>query len=355
MSQLVKIEIEKLIHGGAGLGIVSGKKIFVPFSAPGDVLDIKITADHGGWAEGKIVKIIHPSDCRVEPKCPVFGSCGGCQWQHISYDAQLLGKKNILCETLERIGKLPSPCVFETLPSPQEWHYRNRIQLHVDSKGRVGFYRARSKEIVEFESCAIADKHINRELAQHRLEFAKRGKGVSLHVEEKEGSFAQVNTAQNGQLKPKLLEWLCERPHETVLELYAGSGNFTFAIAKIAKHIVASDIDKRAIEAAKQRQLCNGICNIEFAYSSAARSVLKFGERCDVVLVDPPRKGCVDVVGDIAKLKPQTILYISCDPATLARDAVFLVENGYCLKKSLPIDMFPQTFHIESLTMFVAD
>ena len=366
MTQPLRITIEKLVHGGSGMGGAEGKRIFVPYSAPGDVLDVEVKTDHGGFAEGQIVSVVKPAPCRAEPRCPVFGLCGGCQWQHLSYETQLEAKRGILKETLSRIGKIQSPEVMETLPSPKQWNYRNRIQLHVDSKGRVGFYRQKSKEVVEFGGCAIADERINEELRRRREEIAARDRGIAIcadggggtaRLASKEscaagGSFAQVNTEQNENLKAVVAEWLGEVPHETVLELYAGSGNLTFPCARVAGCIFASDVDARAIASAREKQAALGICNVEFSCAAAGKATAKLRGRCDAVLVDPPRKGCGEVIGDVTALKPASVLYVSCDPATLARDALALAGAGFRLKRSLPIDMFPQTFHVESLNLF---
>lgn len=347
----MKIKIEKLTHGGSGIGEIDGKKVFVPFSAPGDLLDVEIIDDHDSFAVAQVVSLEEESPCRVTPKCPVFGKCGGCQWQHISYESQLKWKKIILSDSLERIGKIENPNVLNTLPSPKEWNYRNRIQLHIDSKGHVGFYRPNSKEIVEFDECVIAEDKLNHELKLNRTEFSKRDRGVALRLNDDDESFAQINTGQNENLKKLIIEWLKDRPNEIICELHAGSGNFTFELAKIAKRVVASDIDGRAIRTAVEKQQRLDIRNIEFVCAPANRATKRLHGLCDAVLVDPPRKGCAEAIDAIVALKPKTILYISCNPATLARDISTLKTHGFELVKTLPVDMFPQTFHIESLSI----
>jgi len=328
---------------------VEGKIVFVPLSAPGDILDIEITADHGSFAEGSIKTVLEPSVDRVKPECPVFGSCGGCQWQHLSYETQLSWKKKILQESLERIAKIANPDVDDTLASPLHWNYRNRIQLHVSKTGKVGFHRTKSREIIEFDRCLIADDRINYELSERREEFRKRDRGISLRVE-KGPAFIQVNTAQNEQVGKIIVDWMRSVAHSFVLELYAGAGNFTFQIAKIADRVVASDVDKNAISLAKKTALSLGAGNVEFIASHSAKAAGRMKGRCDAVFLDPPRKGAASALPDIVKLSPENIFYMSCDPATMARDVRFLSSSGYRFVKSLPIDMFPQTFHLESLT-----
>jgi 23S rRNA (uracil1939-C5)-methyltransferase len=345
----MQLRIDKLVHGGAGLGSSEGKAIFVPFAAPGDVLEVEITADHGRHAEARIVRLIEPAPCRVSPRCPVFGICGGCQWQHLAYDAQLSWKREILAETIERIGRIAAPHVLPALAAPSPWHYRNRIQLHVDRQGRVGFYRPHTNEVVEFDSCAIAEDAVNRELTARRAEIARRDRGIALKSGEGEG-FVQVNTAQNERLQTLVAGWLAEVPHEEVVELYAGSGNFTFAIAKVAGRVFASDIDGRAVRAAQERQASQGICNVQFRCLPAERA-LRGHVHCDALFLDPPRKGAAEAIFAIVAAGPAAILYLSCDPATLARDLRAFADAGYRLERCQPIDMFPQTFHIESLSL----
>lgn len=382
---MVQLKIEKLTHGGNGLGEVDGKKVFVPFSAPGDVLEIEIVKDHGSYAEGCLLEIIELAPCRVEPPCPVFGECGSCQWQHISYATQLEWKQKILKETLERIGKVENPNVLPTLPSPKEWNYRNRMMLHVDSKGRIGFYKPKSKEVVEFERCYIAEEELNNQLNARRDEIAKRDRGISLRMKHPGGDtsscdvsppgcemvhFAQVNNAQNEQVKEVITEWIGKVPHETVIELYAGSGNFTFPIATVADKVITLEIDGRAVKWAREHAENEGIKNITFHRlpsdrlrevfhpptlklrrgSAPPKASLHKGHP-DVVFLDPPRRGAAETIDAIIDLKPSIIIYMSCDPATMARDIRKLMESGWKFQKSLPVDMFPQTFHIESLTL----
>jgi len=348
----MQITVEKLVHGGHGIGQYDGRRVFVPYSAPGDVLAVEIAEERSGVLFCRVSQIITPAPCRVSPRCPVFGQCGGCQWQHIDYGEQLKWKRAILVEALERIGKISNSTVLDTIPSPSQWNYRNRIQLHVDSEGRIGYYRSRSKDVVEFESCLIAEEDINRELAARREELCRRNRGVAIRLSGEAG-FSQINTAQNKRLAELLCAWLGELPHESVLELYAGAGNFTFALAGIAGHVTASDIDGRAVRAAQLRMETERATNIQFACMPADRAARRHGKGCDAVVVDPPRKGCAEAVDAIAEAGPASILYISCDPATLARDAHALGNRGYKLVRSQPIDMFPQTFHIESLSLFI--
>ena len=346
------VKIEKLVYGGEGVGFMNGKVVFVPFSAPDDILDINIISDRGAWCRGKISKIIKPAACRVVPKCPVYGACGGCDWQHISYDVQTIWKRDILVESLERIGRINSPFVSSTVPSPEIWNYRNRIQLHVNRSGRVGFYRSGSHEIVEFKRCAIADERINEILDKNRSTISQRDRGIALRVGGDE-SFSQVNTEQNENIKKILCKWLSDIGCQNIMELHAGSGNFTFDICKTCEQVFASELDGRAVESAKRKMEKLSIVNVEFIRASALRAIKDMNQnlKYDAILLDPPRKGCFEIIDTVITRGIKNIIYISCDPATLARDIAKLVEGGYKHVESIPIDMFPQTHHIESINL----
>ncbi len=347
----MNITIETLIHGGQGAGQVDGKWIFVPFSVPGDELTITIVQDKGSYAIGQIETIVMPSPNRISPKCSVFGTCGGCQWQHIDYDTQLLWKKRILKDSLTRIAKLSSPTVHDTIASPNVWNYRNRVQLHIRDK-KIGFYRPKSYEIVEFDSCDIAADEINQQLQAGRNEFRKRDRGIALKLSDGP-SFAQINTEQNENLRELIVATAKKYAHDHIVELYAGGGNFTFALSKIASTIIACDVDAKGIDIANQVKQSTKVSNVNFIQSDAKRVASMIHTSCDMVILDPPRKGCADAIDAIASLDPQTIIYVSCNPATLARDIIDFTKHGYEFQYSQPLDMFPQTFHVESVNVLV--
>lgn len=324
----MEIKIEKLVYGGAGVGFVDRMPIFVPMTVPGDVVECKIVKQWKGYAECSLQRVIQSSQNRVTPKCEHFGRCGGCQWQHIDYATQILWKQIIVEEQLERIGKFKSPNVLPTIPSPKAWNYRSRISLHKDKNGKVGFYAQGSHDLIEIKECLIAD--VNNKVG--KSEF-----------------FTQVNPLQNENLKEMVLSITKEGKHKSVLELYCGSGNLTFPLSSIVGEITASDSDKEAINHATK----SGIKNIRFLHMSAKKTLeyaLKEGMKFDSLLIDPPRDGCKDILELIVDLNPKSIVYVSCNPSTLARDLRFLADRGHQFKSVQPIDMFPQTFHIETIT-----
>ena len=350
----MEVRIEKLVFGGKGLANHEGRTVFVPLTAPGDLAKIEIVKENKDFDEGKLVELIEPAKIRVSPKCPVFGKCGGCQWQHLSYDAQLKWKKKIIIETWERIAK-KSVEVEDVIPSEKQWHYRNRIQLHVNVLGKIGFHASSSHKIVEFDKCLIADERLNKQLDEKRDIMKAWRKGLGLKIEDErdcDGSFAQVNTLQNENLKKIVRDFVKKSNSDFVLELYSGGGNLTFAIADTAKKIVASDIDKRAVAGANERVKAKEIENVEFEWGDAEKITQNHEGEIDLVLLDPPRIGAKDTIKWIAKANPKNIIYVSCDPATLARDSIKLFDAGYEIIKCQPLDMFPQTFHVENVALF---
>jgi tRNA/tmRNA/rRNA uracil-C5-methylase (TrmA/RlmC/RlmD family) len=333
----INLKIEKLIYGGLGAGFVDRLPVFVPMTVPGDEVECEIVRKHKGYAEGRAIKIVAASPNRVTPKCEYVGSCGGCQWQHLDYATQILWKELILEEQLTRIGKIREPNVLPTIPSPKIWNYRGRVKLHRDDQGRSGFYAMGTNELVEIEDCLIAGKDC-------------------LRSGDEDPVFTQVNPAQNENLKALVAGIVKELKASKVLELYCGNGNLTFPIAKAVDFVEAGDADKRAIGNAKATAQELAVKNVEFLGLSASamlRAFLKAGKKADTVLVDPPRDGCKDILSDLVKIAPKNIIYVSCNPSTLARDIKTLSESGYKLRSSQPIDMFPQTFHIESVSVLI--
>lgn len=348
-----------MIYGGYGLGTHEGRKVFVPLTAPGDVVRVRVKEDKGQYLLAEVVKYVKAADGRLEPPCPVYGSCGGCHWQHLSYASQLLWKQAILEEQLKRLAKIPDPLVLPTVPSPKMWGYRSRIEVHVDKNGRVGFHKEGTNEVVEFEECLIAEEKINRMLSARREHLAKGKKHkVMLSLDDEAEGFTQVNRLQNDNLRSLLMELVESGAHKSILELYCGGGNFTFALSSVARRVVAVDSDERAIVAAAKRADAEGVKNITFMVGSAHEGVIecvKAKDHFDAVVIDPPRSGCREVIADLLKLRVKHIIYISCNPATLARDLRHLIDGGYALKQSQPVDMFPQTYHIESINYLVLE
>jgi len=426
-----ELKIEKLTYGGAGFGKIEGKAWFVPGTAPGDVVRVAVTKEKKSYAEGEVAELVHPASCRVEPPCPIFGDCGGCNWQHISHEEQLTQKTEIFAETLRRLGGIEGEVVLPTLASDKAYGYRSRIQLKLSTRGAatyLGFFRGGTHEVVDAPmGCAISDDALNRAAAELRTVFSElperkgvtgidlamgddgatiaivhgssaveasladrlrraqgalpsvgglflRGGGRKVFgIEElsyrvpaeflpglpettltfARGGFSQVNYGQNLKLIRTVWEWGGFRGTERLLDLYCGNGNFSIPLARCVGEVVGVEGHGASVADARKNAERNGIANATFVVCDAAKAVRRFaadGERFDTIILDPPRSGA-DAIPEIAALGAATIIYVSCDPSTLARDLRLLGEHGYTVVRSQPVDMFPQTYHLESVTL----
>src|SRR4030065_142791 len=345
----MRVEIEKLTFGGAGMSRANGKVVFVKGGLPGDVLKVKITKDKGSYAEAIIEEILRTSPERTQAPCPVFGECGGCQMQHLKYPSQLAAKVSILRETLERIGRLRGIEIEPIVPSLEEYSYRNRVTLSTwFQKGRyhLGFHEEGSRKRVPIEGCPIASSIINGAI----FRLTKCGLKFFLTP----SVFIQSNREINERLVETLVEWSDLKGHERVLDLYCGIGNFSLHIAKRAREVVGVDVSAKAIKLAKKSAEADQIRNVLFDPTPAELFVeesLKRDDKLDLVVLEPPREGAKGILKGLVELSPEKIIYVSCDPPTLARDLKTLTEFGYKLIKIRPFDMFPQTYHIESVAL----
>lgn len=427
------VKIEKMAFGGSGFGRIDGKACFVPFAAPGDEARIGVIRDKHSYVEGEILEIVTPSPVRVTPPCPVFGTCGGCDWQHLPYETQLAAKHEIFSETLYRTARVEAEQIFPIVPSPKQYGYRSRVQLklrHISGELHIGFYRSGSHFVVDLPGrCAVAHSGINAlldgvatlirnfpepdKVPQLDVAVDEDGKsvlvvhyiggnpegaagyleathvpadGVLLQCGRKvtlrnikgidslsysiglsdatgsaeisltysAGSFSQVNMAQNRALVGTAREWCGLTGMERVLELFCGNGNFTFALAPKAREVLAVEDYAPSIADARRNARQLGVTNVEFQVADSTTFVKELAARnelFDLVLLDPPRSGAREVVRFLPNLGPRRILYVSCDPPTLARDLAALTKMGYRVVRSRPFDMFPQTYHIESVTL----
>ncbi|MBF0491622.1 MAG: class I SAM-dependent RNA methyltransferase [Deltaproteobacteria bacterium] len=361
MKTPLEISITQLAFGGEGLSELNGKKVFVPYAVPGDVLKIKIIEDKKDYARAELLEVVKASSLRVKVECEYFYKCGGCQWQHIRYADQLRYKHQLLEQALQRIAKIETPRILAPLASPKEWNYRNRIRLQVTKQGRLGFYKPHSHEVLPIRQCLIAEDAINEQIPQvktsaHEIELSSFPGKNQTFANQKEEHFSQVNSLQNEVLKERVKEYLNLNPKINLLELYAGEGNFSFDLASQVKQVTAVELGEIAVQKAQEKIKKEHRRNIEFIQSSSFRALDQFkkAERVfDRVLLDPPRKGAVECLEVLATLNIPEMIYVSCDPATLARDVKKLIDLGYQHDFSQVLDMFPQTYHIESITHLV--
>lgn len=369
------ITIDRLAFGGEGVGRDTGKVVFVPWTVPGDRVRVRIISDHGRYERGELLEVMEGSTERVLPPCPVFSVCGGCQWQNVKYEAQLRWKGEILRETLERVGQIGSPKILPIVQSMHPWNYRRRIQLKLDAQGQIGFYRAKSHEVVPFEECHIANPLLNEKLREVRsngerpqtaFEISLNGKpAAEIHEtlqpshHDEDRVFLQVNPEQNQALIQTVLDFAFGNAEpafskrKRVVELYSGSGNLTFPLAERVGEVTAVEENAEAVRKAEAEAVSSGISNIEWITGTAEwglKGIYRKKEQVDLLVLDPPRRGAKEILDLIPLIRPRMMIYVSCDPVTLARDLNLLLRRHFRLEKIQPIDMFPQTYHIESVS-----
>ncbi|MBH0167077.1 23S rRNA (uracil(1939)-C(5))-methyltransferase RlmD [Fictibacillus sp. 7GRE50] len=440
-----EVDIVDLTHEGAGVARVNGFTLFVPNTLPGERAKIKVIGVKKGFGFGRLEELIEESPERVEPPCPIYKWCGGCQLQHLSYEGQLEYKRKLVEDVLARIGKLEDVPVLSTLGMGEEpWRYRNKAQVPVGERnGRIitGFYQKRSHEIVEMDSCIItgdtnddAVQAVKEIMNQYNISAynEEKHKGILRHIIARYGkttgdlmivlvtngqdlpqrkkivedirkalpeiksivqnvnskrtnvifgeetrvlwgaeyiydfigdikfaisarSFYQINPDQTKVLYDQALQYAELNGDETVIDAYCGIGTISLFLAQKAKKVYGVEIVPEAIEDARRNAELNNLHNAEFAVGKSEDVIpewKKQGITPDVIVVDPPRKGCdEELLKTIIEMKPKRVVYVSCNPATLARDLRVLEDGGFKTQKVQPVDMFPQTTHVEAVAL----
>ncbi|MCS7060344.1 MAG: 23S rRNA (uracil(1939)-C(5))-methyltransferase RlmD [Anaerolineae bacterium] len=416
----VRVELTAMSPGGEAVGRVDGLVIFVRYALPDEIVEAAITHRRRNYARGSATRIVRSSSERVLPRCPHFGVCGGCDWQHADYAAQVRFKTEIVREQLERIGKLSKPTVHPCIPCPLPYGYRNHTQVALSADGTVGYYVAGTHQVTPITTCPILHPNLEK-LLQHLIEARlSRPAGLrEIHLRtgvetgeqmlvfefesgepqrlihhipaaarpaqtavcasipngdsavaagaavlrERIGqtlytysptSFFQVNTSMIGPLIENVLRMLELGGSERVLELYCGAGLFTVPIAARAAFTLGIESNSAAARDA-QRNL-NGSSNAAILVADVRRALRDSrvrDQRWDRIVIDPPRTGVdTETLGLVAALGVSRIVYVSCEPATLARDARRLGDAGYRVVCAQPLDMFPQTHHVETVAVF---
>jgi tRNA/tmRNA/rRNA uracil-C5-methylase (TrmA/RlmC/RlmD family) len=360
------ITIDDIAFGGEGVGRIADFVIFVPFVLVGEVVEVQIIEVKKRFARGRVIQITQASPHRVQPLCKYFTDCGGCQYQHIDYAAQLHLKHKQICDLFERIGGLDPGVVAPVIPCPQPYGYRNRIMVRSQwdkfkKALNIGFIRADNRLVVDIEECKIAEPALNEQIRQLRAHPPpKGGIKVVLRVaadgwEVPRDSFFQNNFF----LLPKLIETarncLRDGGARFLLDVYCGVGFFSVELADIVEAFAGVELDQLAIKAARLNAAARARRNGEFLAGSVQDLLPGLMERYSAsstsVLLDPPRIGCLpDTLALLRRTRPRQIIYISCHPATMARDLNVLCSDGvYDLARVVPLDMFPQTAHVECI------
>lgn len=339
--------IERVAFGGAGIGrLPDGRICFVPGTLPGERVDICVVKQKKSYAEAELVRLVEASVQRVKPPCPVFGTCGGCAYQHAAYPLQLEIKTAQVRETLVRIGGLTSPDVRPTLASPLEFGYRNRISVHVDDAGRVGFHRVKSRDIVAITRCPISSPGVNEQLAALASRPPHRAGRITLRDETTYRGFSQVNEAA-AQVLSDVVDGFVPETTAHLVDAYCGAGFFLKRLRSRIPRTTGIEWSHGAVAAALA-DLAPGEAYLEGPVESHLRSVLTSTTLAEtVLLVDPPAEGLSDdVLGLIEENPVGRLIYVSCDPSTLARD-IRRLSSCYVPSVFQPVDMFPQTAEIE--------
>ena len=446
-NDIIQLTITSATAEGSGVGkTADGMAVFVPLSAVGDVLRVRILKVKKTYAFGKIEEILTPAPARVPPDCPHFAQCGGCVWRHISYEEECKLKQQKVTDAAERIGGIQT-VIKPILGSERTLRYRNKAQLPVgkakDGAVQMGFYAFHSHRIIDCADCALQPAQFADVMRMTRAFLAATdndiydeatGKGRLRHLYIRCGevtdelmvcyvvngnglkqedllvkmlreglpnlktviinsnrektnvilgrknrviygsgtisdvlcgltfrispfSFWQVNRAQAERLYEQARAYAALTGEETLLDLYCGTGTIGLTMAKNCKTLIGVEIVADAVHDAEQNAAVNTICNARFMCADAPQAAAQLeqeGIRPDVVVLDPPRKGCGEaLVKTIAKMAPKRVVYVSCDPATLARDLRFFADAGYQTQEITPVDMFPRTAHVESVALVV--
>jgi tRNA/tmRNA/rRNA uracil-C5-methylase (TrmA/RlmC/RlmD family) len=358
------VTIQDIAFGGEGVARADEFVVFVPFVLVGEKVEVEITEVKRRFARARLLTVLQASPERVAPGCRYFGDCGGCQYQHIDYSAQLRLKRKQVADLFQRLGGCTEAVVDPVIPCPEPYGYRNRIMVRSQwdkfKQGlNIGFIRADNRLVVDIEECKIAEPVLNQELLRVRAHPPpKGGIKVVLRLSPEGWEVPRDSFFQNNfHLLPKLVETVRERVRLSgarhLIDVYCGVGFFSIELADLVDSYVGVELDKLAVQAARRNAAARQRTNGEYLMGRAEELLPSLLERFTpektVVILDPPRTGCPPESLDLLKrVRSQQVLYVSCHPATLARDIQLLCADGtYRLDRVVPLDMFPQTQHVE--------
>ncbi|MBN2555509.1 MAG: class I SAM-dependent RNA methyltransferase [Anaerolineales bacterium] len=402
----VTLTIEGFAYGGDAFGrSEDGRMIFVAHAAPGERVTCNIIEDHAHWAKATLVDVLQPIAKRVAPRCPHYGACGGCHYQFLPYKAQLEAKTNIVRSQMQRIAKIEHPPVNNIIPSPSPWNMRNQLQFHQNAEGWLGFHRAGSHEVLPVQTCLLPHESIAELWPRAELEYipglrriafrsdsaenamivfhAKKPAEIEMRmdapasvawaspagtqilggddhlfysVREREfvvspASFFQVNNALTEKMVEVVFNFLQIKSGEIVFDLYSGVGLFAAFAAEQGAAITAAEVSSSACEDFAIN--LDAFDHVEMYQAQTSVALEAITKKPNAIIMDPPRSGLSSEVRDaLIRIRPRRMAYISCDTATFARDARHLIEGGFKLHTIQPMDLFPQTYHIELISLW---
>jgi tRNA/tmRNA/rRNA uracil-C5-methylase (TrmA/RlmC/RlmD family) len=344
----LELQIQDVAFGGKGVARTDGKAVFVPYVIDGESVSARITHEHKKFFEAQLEDIVTPSPHRAEPRCSYFGRCGGCVYQHIEYEHQLALKWRQVKETLRRIGGIKEPPMRPFIPSPIEYGYRNRITVHV-REGVIGFFRRESNKLLAIERCPIARDEVNGKLTDLRASNPHDGH-YTLRVIDGPRVFTQANDGVAAAMLD-LVDRLLASAGGTLVDAFCGAGFFAKRLRARFERVIGIDWDQRAIAVAREDANENEsyvAADVETELAATLRSIASgSGLGNSVVIVDPPATGLSKIIVEtLIEHQPTQLIYVSCNPGTLARDLVAL-KKFFCVDSITPLDMFPQTAEIE--------
>ena len=353
MTGVKELLITDVAFGGKGVARTEGKAVFVPYVIDGETVAATITHEHKKFCEAQLESVIATSPHRVEPRCPYFGRCGGCVYQHIDYEHQLALKWRQVKETLRRIGGLKDPPMRPFIPSPIEYAYRNRITVHIQD-GVIGFFRRESNKLIAIEFCPIARDQVNAKLSELRATRPHDGH-YTLRLTDGPRVFTQANDAVASAMLD-LVDRLLANASGTLIDAYCGAGFFAKRLRSRFATVIGIDWDQHAIAVAREDAIESEIyvaADVEAELSmddgplhSGNYLGRELGSR-RFLIVDPPATGLSKIIVEtLLQHPPMRLIYVSCNPATLARDLLALKEL-YRIDSITPLDMFPQTAGVE--------
>lgn len=382
------VEIERILPGGHGLAHAEGLTIFVPLTAPGDTVRIELDRVKGKIGFGTLKEIIKASTVRVDPPCPYFGRCGGCDFQQLTYEAQLQAKVEIIRDCLHRIARIEELPAIAIEASQKEWQYRSRTTWQVDRQNNsLGYFEGGSHRVCDVEYCAVLEPKLQGLLEELRqslkdvqpevtqIEAVVGGEAVSVApaiagtetravglaiadatYEFNAESFFQINQSMLEPLVAQALAPVASSLGSLALDLYCGVGLFTVLLAKRFDQVIGIEANANAVQFAKRNLQQAGVNNARIATAKVGEWLLSNEAReLDFLLLDPPRTGAEPTaIEGILKHNPTKICYVSCDPATLARDLKMLLSR-YSLESVTALDLFPQTHHVETVVQLVSN
>jgi 23S rRNA (uracil1939-C5)-methyltransferase len=370
---------------GEAMADFEGNNVFVAGGIPGETVVAEVVKVHRKYVSAKVVDVLDPSVDRVEPPCPYYGECTGCQWQHLSYDAQLKAKQEKVIDALVRVGHLSVPPVSEVRPSPERYGYRNHARFTIDREGALGFINRETRQFVRIEKCMLMHQGVN-DLLEHLQDNCSETSQLSIRAGKYSGdfliqpylvhpnigvttgqkkytdsvagrdflvsspSFFQVNVDQAEAAAKVIRDRLHLEADDVVLDAYCGVGTFAILLAPSVKQVIAIEESSAAVADAKQN--AEGLQNLDFVLGRTEDVLRNLITKPDVVVLDPPRSGCqIRALESLVELSPTRVAYVSCDAETLGRDLKILCQGGYRLDEVVPLDMFPQTHHVECVAL----